>query len=231
MRKLKLLTVSIFLIIVVSFLFFRQTNIFSALLIVADALLLVTLFIFLSNYKKRTIGKIIIEHIHYPLTFVLRAYTKPKNLWITYDYNKRRFTPAGWSHLPLKAIFVLVLGAFLLYVSYMIMLSINQAIQLIFFRGILLFIFFLVGIYSLLLGLYRIASIGSKKAELMCKLLNRQRFLLNRIQKGSLFVQITPNFLIKEGFVNSVEFIMSDEKEVKELQKILLDISRKINKL
>ena len=148
-----------------------------------------------------------------------------------YDYKKKKFIPATWRHLPLKAVFTLILGAFLLCVSYLIMLTINQAIHLIFFRGILLFIFFLVGIYGLLLGLYRLFSIGSKKVGAMCKLLNKQRFLINRIEKGNLFVQITPNFLIKEGFVNSVEFIMSDEKEVKKLQKILLDIARKINRL
>jgi hypothetical protein len=232
MNKLKFLTITFFVVLILSFpvsLISIQT--FSMLLLIDALVILVGLYIFLSGCKIKKIGKIRVESIQYPFTYVLRAYTKPKNLWIVYDEKMKRFKAADWNNLPVRVILVTLLGLFLLYTSYLIWFTLFQDLYLIFFRSIVLFLFLVIGLYSLCLGLYRLFSLKNEKAPEICKFLNKDKFLINLIRKGMIYVQITPNFLIKDGFVNSVEFILFEKFELKRLEKILIDTARLIQKL
>jgi hypothetical protein len=83
----------------------------------------------------------------------------------------------------------------------------------------------------LFLGLGRLFSLGNKKADKICSFLNRNKILINLIKRNILYVRISPNFLIKEGFVNSVEFILAENVELKRLEKILIDTARLIQRL
>ena len=186
---------------------------------------------FLSGCKFKKIGKIKVESVQYPLTYVLRAYTKPHNLWIVYDEGRKKFRAADWRNLPVRVILVTLLGMFLLYISYLIWFTLFQTPLLIFFRATVLFLFLIIGLYSLCVGLYRLFSLKNEKADKICKFLNKNKILKDLIKKGMLYVQITPNFLIKDGFVTSVEFILFEKLELKKLEKILIDTARLIQKL
>lgn len=232
MNKLKILTIAFFVLLILSFPFSSVSNqIFSVLLIIADFIMILGLYIFLSGAKTKRIGKIRIESAQYPFTYVLRAYTNPKNLWIVYDEGTKRFRTADWRNLPVRVILLILLGAGLLYTAYLIWFTIYQVFILIFFRLIVMFLFFVMGLYSLFLGLYRLFSLSNKKADKVLKFLNKSKILISLIQKGLLYVQITPNFLIREGFVDSVEFILVEKIELEKLEKILIDTARLIQKL
>jgi hypothetical protein len=71
----------------------------------------------------------------------------------------------------------------------------------------------------------------NKNADKVFKFLNKSKLLINLIEKERLYVQISPNFLIKEGFVNSIEFILIEKLELEKLEKILTDTARLIQKL
>ncbi len=186
---------------------------------------------FLSGVKVKKIGKIRIEFAHYALTYVLRAYAKPHNLWVVYDEEIGKFRAADWRNLPVRVILVTLFGMFLLYTAYLIWFTLFQVAFLIPFRAVVLFLFLLVGIYSLCVGLYRLFSLKNEKADKVCKFLNKKRFLVHLIKKGILYVHVTPNFLLKEGFVTSVEFITLKKIDDKRLDKALIDTARLIQKL
>ncbi len=46
-----------------------------------------------------------------------------------------------------------------------------------------------------------------------------------------LYVHVTPNFLIKDGFVTSVEFILMEKVELERLEKVLINTAKLIQKL
>ncbi len=232
MNKLKFLTVLFFVLLILSFpisLISPQT--FSMLLLIEALIILVGLYLFLSGCKIKRIGKIRVESIQYPFTYVLRAYTKPKHLWIVYDEKIKKFRSADWRNLPIRVILVTLFGMFLLYTSYLIWFTLFQDFKLILFRAVVLFLFLIIGLYSLCVGLYRLFSLKNEKAEKICKFLNKNKFLINSIKKGMIYVHVTPNFLIKEGFVTSIEFILIEKFEIKRLEKILIDAARLIQKL
>ncbi len=232
MNKLKFLMITFFVILILSFpVSLISSKIFSILLLLEALIIAIGLYMFLSGVKIKKIGKIKVELVQYPLTYVLRAYTKPHNLWIVYDEEKKKFRAADWRNLPIRVILVTLLGMALLYISYLIWFTLFQDLHLIFFRAIVLFLFLIVGLYSLCVGLYRLFSLKNEKADKICKFLNKNKFLKNLIKKGMLYVQITPNFLIKEGFVTSVEFILFEKLELKKLEKNLKDTARLIQKL
>jgi len=232
MNKLKFLTILFFVILIISFPVSVISNSTFSMLMIIDALVVaVGIFVFLSNCKIKKIGKIRIESVQYPFTYVLRAYTGPRSLWIVFDEKVKRFRAADWRNLPIRVILVTLLGAGLIYTSYLIWFTIAQIPYLIPFRLIVLFMFFFMGLYSLCLGLYRLFSLNNKNADKICKFLNRNKILINLINKGLLYVQVSPNFLIKEGFVNSVEFTLVEKIELEKLEKILIDTAKMIQKL
>jgi len=204
---------------------------FSILLLIEALVIAVGLYMFLSGVKVKKIGKIRVEFAQYALTYVLRAYTKPHNLWVVYDEGKRKFRAADWRNLPVRVILVTLLGMFFLYTGYLIWFTLFQVLFLLPFRLIVLFLFLIVGLYSLSVGLYRLFSLKNEKADKVYKFLNKKRFLINLIKKGILYVHVTPNFLIKDGFVTSVEFISLEKPKDKKLEKALIDTARLIQKL
>jgi len=232
MNKLKFLMIAFFVILILSFpVSIISRQIFSILLLIEALIIAVGLYMFLSGVKVKKIGKIRIEFAHYALTYVLRAYTKPHNLWVVYDEGKRKFRAADWRNLPVRVILVTLFGMFLLYTAYLIWFTLFQVTFLIPFRLLILFLFLVLGLYSLCVGLYRLFSLKNEKANKVCKFLNKKRFLINLIKKGMLYVHVTPNFLIKEGFVTSVEFILLEKPKDKKLEKVLIDTARLIQKL
>jgi hypothetical protein len=204
---------------------------FSILLIIEDLIIAVGLYVFLNNLKIKKIGKIRLESIQYPFTYVLRAYTSPKSLWIVFDEKTKKFRAADWRDLPVRVIIVTLLGSALMYTAYLILFTITQLPILIPFRLVVLFLFFFMGFYSICVGLSRLFSLKNKNADKVFKFLNKSKLLINLIEKERLYVQISPNFLIKEGFVNSIEFILIEKLELEKLEKILTDTARLIQKL
>ncbi len=232
MSKLKILTITFFVLLILSFpVSLISYKAFSMLLLLEALIIAVSLYIFLSGLKIKKIGKIRVELVQYPFTYVLRAYAKPHNLWVVYDEGKKKFRPANWKNLPVRVVLVTLIGMFLLYTSYLIWFTLFQVPMLIPFRAIVLFMFFFMGLYSLALGLYRLFCLHNEKAEKVYKFLNKNRFLINLIKKGMLYVHVTPNFLIKDGFVTSVEFILMEKVELERLEKVLINTAKLIQKL
>lgn len=232
MNKLKFLMVTFFVLFVLSLpvsIISPQT--FSVLLIVEDLVIAVGLYVFLNGLKTKKIGKIKIESVQYPLTYVLRAYTSPKNLWIVFDEKTKKFRAADWRDLPIRVILVTLLGSAMVYTAYLILFSIMQVTFLIPFRLVVLFLFFFIGAYSIGVGLNRLFSLRNKNADIIFKFLNKSKLLIDLVRKGKLYVQISPNFLVKDGFVNSIEFILIEKLELDRLEKILVDTARMVQKL
>lgn len=232
MNKLQFLLITFFVLFILSLpIAYVSPQTFSILLIVDDIVIAVGLYIFLNNLKVKKIGKIRIESVQYPFTYVLRAYTSPKNLWIVFDEKTKRFRSADWRDTPIRVILIMLLGSSLIYTSYLIVLTIAQVPILIPFRIIVLFMFFFMGLYSLSLGLYRLFSLKNKNANKVFGFLNKNKILINLIKQGKLYAHVTPNFLIKEGFVDSIEFILVEKLELDRLEKILIETAKMIQKL
>jgi len=230
MLKLRIIIVAFFILFLSSFFFVGTPRAFSYILLESDILMIVGLYVFLSNHTTRKVGRIKIESTHFPFTYVMKTYTKPKNVWVIFDYKIRKFRPVDWTHVPLKSFLPILIGAFLIFTSYLMVFTLWQAMFLFIFRSLLLFLFLVLGLYSLFIGLYRFFSVNNEKAKTVAKFLNRSRLLINAIEAGRLFVQVTPNFHLKDGFVDSVEFVMSDNSDVKRLEKILADATSVVNK-
>ena len=165
------------------------------------------------------------------MTYVLRAYLKLKHIWVVYDEQRRLFRPANWMDLPVKVILTTLFGIGLLYTSYLIWFTITTALSLLIFRINVLIIFLVTCFYCLCIGLSRLFSLGTKKAEEAAKILNRNKVLRDLTKKGKADIEITPNFLIKDGFVTSLEFIVSDKLEIEKLNKILVEVAKSIEKI
>ena len=232
MLKLKVLTAAFFIALMSSFFFIGNTALFSGTILLSDSILAIGLYIFLLNHTTKKVGKIRIESTHYPFTYVLKSYAKPKNVWAVFDYKMKKFRPVEWGHVPLMSFALIVLGSFLIYTSYLIVFTLGQVMFLFVFRSLILFLFLVMGMYTLFMGLYRFFSVNNEKAKKVAKFLNGSRFLINAIQAGRMYVQVTPNFHLKQGFVDSVEFVMCDKGEdIKRLEKILADTTSLINHL
>ena len=232
MLKLKVLTAAFFIALMSSFFFIGNTALFSGTILLSDSILAIGLYIFLLNHTTKKVGKIRIESTHYPFTYVLKSYAKPKNVWAVFDYKMKKFRPVEWGHVPLMSFALIVLGSFLIYTSYLIVFTLGQVMFLFVFRSLILFLFLVMGMYTLFMGLYRFFSVNNEKAKKVAKFLNGSRFLINAIQAGRMYVQVTPNFHLKQGFVDSVEFVMCDKGEdIKRLEKILADTTSLINRL
>lgn len=232
MNKLKFLMITFFVLFIVSLpVSTVSTQTFSILLIVEDLVIAVGLYVFLSHVKIKKIGKIRIESVQYPITYVLRAYTSPKNLWIVFDEKTKKFRAADLRDLPVRVIIVMLLGAFLIYTSYAILFTITQVPVLIPFRLVVLFLFSFMGLYNLFIGVNRIFSLRNKNADKVFRFLNKSKLLINLIEKEKLYVQISPNFLFKGGFVNSIEFVLIEKLELDRLERMLVDTARMVQKL
>jgi len=232
MNKLGFLTIIFFVLFIISFPFsYASSQIYSLILIITIFVALLGLYIFLAGCRIKKIGKIRFEAVQFPFTYVLRAYTKPKNLWIVYDETTKKFRSADWRDFPVRVFLLTLFGIGMLYVSFIMWFTISQLLALIMFRLIVVFLFFVMGLYSLCVGLYRLFSINNKNADVIYKFLNKNRILTNLIEKGKLYVHVSPNFLFKEGFVDSVEFILAEKVELEKLEKIVIETARMMQKL
>jgi hypothetical protein len=230
--KLKVLMIAFFVFLILSFPFvFSYPMVASILLMMSSLTLAIGLLIFLSECKTKKVGKIKTEFAHFPMTYVLRAYLKQKNLWVVYDEYKKSFRPADWRDLPIKVILVTLFGMGLLYTSYLIWFTLAQDLSLLLFRAVVMFIFLVIGLYGLLIGLSRLFSLRSKNADSVSKLLNKNKFLRDLVRREKAYVEITPNFLIKDGFVTSVELIVSEKLEIEKLEKNLIEIAKSVEKI
>ena len=75
------------------------------------------------------------------------------------------------------------------------------------------------------------AWLRSKNADSVSKLLNKNKFLRELVRREKAYVEITPNFLIKDGFVTSVEFIVSEKLEIEKIEKNLIEIAKSVEKI
>ena len=232
MNKLKFLTILFFVLFIISLpLSTIWPRMFSTLLLIEDLIIFIGIFFFLKDLKVKRIGKIRVESVQYPFTYVLRAYTSPKKMWIVFDEKTKRFRPADFRDTPIRVFLIILLGSALMYTSYLIAFTITQVPILIPFRIIVLFLFFFMGLYSISLSIYRLFSLKNKNADTILRFLNREKMIIDMIKKGKLYVHVTPNFLLKDGFVDSIEFILVEKLELDRLEKILIETARMIQKL
>jgi len=118
-----------------------------------------------------------------------------------------------------------------LYISSLILSTITQALEFFAFRATVLIVLFLVGIYDFLLGLARIASLGTGNSHRVCRILNKNVALKNFLENEKASFEITPNFLLWRGFVTSIEFIVPHKIQTKPLEKTIVRIAKTIEKI
>jgi len=199
--------------------------------LISAIIVLIALTQFIAGWERMYVGKIRIENVHFSRSYVLRSYTKHKKIWIVFDSFKKKFRGAGFRDLPIRVGLIGFFGFLLLYVSFLMILTIADVPQLIIIRSLILFILFVLGLYNFLVSVDRLLSIDSKASENIAKVLNKNRSLRNfAIKKGN-FIEITPNFLFERGFVTSFELISKDKIDIKKFQRILIDVSRRIGRL
>jgi hypothetical protein len=231
MFKLRLLMGLFLFFIVAAFVLSNYTIVAATMLLLSAIVVAIGLFHFLSEMKIKRLGKIKIEEVAFVRNFVFRAYTIPKKLWVVYDKGMKSFREADFRDMPLKAGLTFLIGLILLYVSYLILSTINQALELLPFRITVLILFLTLGFYNFFVSLARFYCIGSKESPKTCKLLNKNRALIRIIEREKLSFEITPNFLLWNGFVTSIEFVSQKRVETKAIEKDLVQIAKLVEKI
>jgi hypothetical protein len=184
-------------------------------------------FVYTSRRIKR--GNIRIEEITFAHTFLFRTFFKPKDLWVVYDEKEKRFRPADFRDMPLEVGLFFFLGIFLLYTSYLIMTNIFSFTELLFIRAPILVVLAVIGLYSFFVSIGRIVALLSRKNKEVAKLLNKNRTLKAFIRREKAYVEVTPSFTLR-GFVSTVEFVTRRKYDTKNIEKLILDISRMLYK-
>jgi len=231
MHKLRVLIALFFVFLTFTIIFYNYPILAGITSLISALLAAIGLFHFLSEVKIKKIGKIKIEKVTFVRNFVFRAYTKTKDVWIVYDRRAKMFRTADFRDLPIKAGLVILIGIFLLYTSYLILSTITMLLEFLVFRITILIIFLVLGSYNFFVGLARISSLETENSIKVCKFLNKNRLLKNIIEKKDAFFEITPNFLLWNGFVTSVEFISSKKFETKTIEKNLVQIAKIVEKI
>jgi len=232
MNILKSLTVSFFVLIVLTLIFAKIDSLMASLwCFLADLNLIIGFSYFISKSKVKKVGKIKLEYIQFVRNFVARAFVKPKSLWIIYDNKKKLFRPAGFRELPIRFGLLMIVAIILIYISFSILITLIYPIELVLIRLLILVMFLVLGLYNLFVSVARLLSLENKGADRICKFLNRKTSFKNFIRKGHIFFEITPNFLFTTGFVSSVEFIIHKNCDFKEIEKNLIEIARKVQSL
>jgi hypothetical protein len=208
MYKLRVLVVLFFVFLIFT-LIFRYYPVLVAVTSFLSALIAaIGLFHFLSELKTKKIGKIKLEEVTFIRNFVFRAYVKAKDLWIVYDKRAKMFRTADFRELPIKTGLIILVGLLLLYISYLILATITQSLEFLIFRAVILIIFLTIGFYNFFVGLARISSLETENSIKVCKILNKNKAFKKFIEKEKAFFEITPNFLLWNGFVTSIEIII-----------------------
>lgn len=198
--------------------------------ILADVILLVTLVQFLSHYENRKYKGMNVEFITFLRHHVLRTYLKHKNVWIVFDRDKKRFRPARFIDFPIKVGVTGLFGTVLLYVSYLIVMAMTYSSSFFWFRSLTLFAIGLMGVYSVFVSGARLAAFQSRESIKLSNSLNKIRSLKNFASKKEHKFEISPNFLLPNGFVTSVEFLSKKTMNKKKLEKTLVDASKAVNR-
>jgi hypothetical protein len=234
MYKLRVLSVLFFVFLFFTIIFFNYPTFASITALIAALIAAIGLFHFLSEIKIKKIGKMRLEEVTFVRNFVFRAYTKIKDIWIVYDKRAKIFRPADFRELPVKTGITILIGMVFLYISYLMLSTITQTLGLLLFllfRVIVLIIFLTFGFYNFFLGLGRISSLETENSIKICKLLNKNKSLKKFIENEKAFFEITPNFLLWNGFVTSVEIISTNKIETKSMEKVLVQIAKMIEKI
>jgi hypothetical protein len=228
MLKLGFPTLLFLLLLFLSLVTFSFSLLASSIFLFMSACVLgIDLLLFLSRSKTKRVGRIRIEEVSFAKIFVFRSFFKPKDVWIVYDSNKRKFRPADFRDLPLKVALTFVVGLLFLYVSYLIFSS------LFFFPGVfvprllILIILVIIGFYDFFVSSARFIAFLNKKNRKVADALNKNRSLKNFIRRQRAYVEVTPNLTLN-GSMTSVEIITKNKFDTKRMEKVLLDTSRKI---
>jgi len=231
MYKLRILIVLFFVFLILT-LFLSRYPTFAAITALLSALIAaIGLFHFLSEVKIKKIGKIKIEEVTFIRNFVFRAYVKIKDVWIVYDKKAKMFRTADFRELPIKAGLTILVGLVFLYTSYMMVPTLIDFLELLPLRLTFLIIFLVIGFYNFFVGLGRISSLETENSIKICKILNKNRALKNIIERKKIFFEITPNFLLWNGFVTSVEFVAPNKVETKALEKVLVQVANTVDRI
>jgi hypothetical protein len=231
MHRMRILTVVFFVFLLSSVFFIGNPTLVATSLLLSTLLVAVGLFHLLSELKTKYVGKIKIEEVAYIRHFVFRAYTKSKNIWIVYDRRLRAFRAADFREMPIEAGMTSLIGLAFLYVSYLIISTLDQAPELFFIRSSVLVIFLVLGLYNFLVSMAKFYSISNKKSLELCKKLNRNSQLKGMIEKDRLSFEITPNFLLWNGFATSIEFISQSRFYSKPIERHIVEIAREVGKI
>ena len=227
----KIIAVLFFVFLILSFILINQPVLAAVSLLLSALALAIGLSHFLSKLRIRTVGRTKIEESSILNNFVFRGYTKAKNIWVMYDKRKKSFRKAEFNDLPAEVGLTLLLGIALLYASFLIISTINQAIELIAFRATALVVFLVIGFYNIFVSLDRLETMGNKNSERVSKILNRNTFLKNIIERENLSFEITPNFLLLEGFVTSIELVSHRKHDSKSKEVLIVEIAKVTEKI
>ncbi|MFH0929536.1 MAG: hypothetical protein V1818_04265 [Candidatus Aenigmatarchaeota archaeon] len=184
---------------------------------------------FVDSTKRKKKGSVKIEEVTFGHSFLFRSFFKPRDLWVKYDKNEKRFRPADFRDMPIEVGFLFLLGTFLLYTSYLIMSTLFEAPNMIPLRASFLVVIFVLGFYIFSVSIARIVALLSGKNKEASKLLNRNRKLRGFARSSKAYIEVTPSFTL-DGFVTSVEFVTKHKYDTSKTEKLLLEVSRELNK-
>jgi uncharacterized protein YacL len=228
MLKLGFSTLLFLFLLFLSLITYPFSLIASSVLLFMSALVLgIDLIFFLYRSKAKMVGKIKIEEVSFARIFVFRSFFKPKDLWIVYDSNEKKFRPADFRDLPLKVGMTFIIGLLFLYVSYLIFSNIFFFPEVFLPRLLVFIILVVIGFYDFFVSTARFVALMNNKNKKVADALNKNRSLKNFIRRQKAYVEVTPNLTLN-GSVTSVEIITKKKFDTKRMEKLLLNISRKI---
>ena len=196
-------------------------------LFLSAAVLGIDLLLFLHKSKRKIVGKIKIEEVYFANIFVFRSFFKAKDMWIVYDKNDRKFRPADFRDLPLKVAMTFIVGLMFLYVSYLIFSNLFFFPEIFMPRLLVFIILVVIGFYDFFVSTARFVALLNKKNKYITDKLNKNKSLKNFIRRHDAYVEVTPNLTLS-GSMTSVEIITKKKFDTKKVEKLLLDVSRKI---
>ena len=87
----------------------------------------------------------------------------------------------------------------------------------------------MIGIYTFFVSMGRIAALLNSKNKEVAKLLNKDRSLRAFIKREKARAEVTPSFTL-DGFVTSLEFVTKRKYDTKNVEKLILDVSKMLYK-
>ena len=204
----------------------KMSGIFAALSAVFLLAMLVR-FVYTARVVKK--GGIRLEEVTFAHSFLFRTFFSPKDLWVKYDDNERKFRAADFRDMPLEVGFFFIVGLFLLYTSYLTMTNLFFFPLIDLIRIPVLVVIAMIGIYAFFVSMGRIIALLNSKNKEVAKLLNRDRSLRAFVRREKARAEVTPSFTL-DGFVTSLEFVTKRKYDTKNVEKLILDVSRMLYK-